>query len=108
VRPGGLEEYAYAPAAGCWQTERRIGEAVAAGDALGAVGGIVVRAPTSGWLRGLVHDAVDVGAGLKLAAVHPGDWQRKEAGIGVRAATIAASVLALAEQHAGQPAVVAS
>ena len=35
-------------------------------------------------------------AGVKVAAVHPGDWQRKEAGIGTRAAVIAASVLQLA------------
>jgi hypothetical protein len=42
-----------------------------------------------------------VGAGVKLAAVHPGNWQRKEAGIGYRAAAIAASVLALVEQPHG-------
>ena len=34
---------------------------------------------------------------MKLAAVHPGNWQRKEAGISYRAAAIAASVVKVAE-----------
>ncbi|HZS00212.1 MAG TPA: hypothetical protein VFE37_15970 [Chloroflexota bacterium] len=106
--PSFTEQYAYAPAAGLWRTERRIGEEVAAGALLGTLDGAAVRAPTAGSLRGLVHDRVAVPARLKLAAVHPGDWQRKEAGIGHRAATIAASVLALAEQQAVLAAAVAS
>ncbi len=96
----GAEQYAYAPTAGEWRTERAIGDDVAAGALLGTLGGAPVRAPIAGSLRGLVHDQVVVPAGLKVAAVHPGDWQRKEAGIGHRAATIAASVLALAQQQA--------
>ena len=72
---------------------------VAAAAVLGTLDGECLRAPIAGCLRGLVHDGVPVAAGLKLAAIHPGDWQRKEAGIGYRAATIAARVLALAEEH---------
>ena len=94
---GGEERYAYASCAGVWRTDREIGEWVALGAALGTLDGTTVCAPTAGCLRGLVHDAVAVRAGAKLAAVHPGDWQRKEAGIGYRAAAIAASVLALVE-----------
>ena len=95
------EQYAYAPAAGRWRTARAIGEAVAAGALLGTVDGVAVRAPCAGRVRGLVHDGVAVPAGLKLAAVHPGDWRHKEAGIEHRTAAIAADGRSgLAEQHA--------
>ncbi|HZR98936.1 MAG TPA: hypothetical protein VFE37_09530 [Chloroflexota bacterium] len=99
--PGSLaEEYVRAACAGRWRTERTIGEVVAAGDALGWLDGTPLYAPIAGSLRGLVHDDIAVPAGLKLAGVHPGDWQRKEAGIGFRAATVAASVVALAAREA--------
>jgi xanthine dehydrogenase accessory factor len=100
----GAEEYVRAARAGLWRTERAIGEAVAEGDLLGWLGSDTVRAPVAGCLRGLVHDHVTVPAGLKLAAVHPGDWQRKESGIGFRAATIAASVVAVANHELRVPA----
>jgi xanthine dehydrogenase accessory factor len=107
--PGSLaEEYVRAPVAGWWRSERTIGERVTEGDLLGWLDDEALHAPVAGCLRGLVHDAVAAHAGLKLSAVHPGDWQRKEAGIGCRAATIAASVLALAEQQAAVTAAVAS
>ncbi len=98
----GAEQYAHAPAAGRWRTGRAIGEVVAAGTILGALDGLPVCAATAGALRGLVHDDVTVPARLKVAAVHPGNWQRKESGIGLRAATVAASVLTLAEAHVRQ------
>jgi xanthine dehydrogenase accessory factor len=101
----GAEVYIHAPAAGLWRTDRAIGDLVTVGAVLGTLGGQPIRAPVAGSLRGLVHDALAVPAGLKVVAVHPGNWERKEAGIGYRAATIAASVLALAEQHAVVPAV---
>jgi len=105
-RPSGVqgeERYVHAPAAGQWRTDRAIGEVISAGAVLGSLDGEPVRAPAAGCLRGLVHDAVMVPAGTKVVAVHPGDWQRKEAGIGYRAATIGASILALAEAHAPAP-----
>lgn len=95
--PGGsAEEYVRAALKGLWRTERAIGEPVAEGDLLGWLDALAVRAPVSGCLRGLVHDGIAAPAGLKLAAVHPGDWQRKEAGISQRAAAVAASVRKLA------------
>ncbi|HZU05512.1 MAG TPA: hypothetical protein VFB73_06030 [Chloroflexota bacterium] len=97
------ERYAYAPRAGLWRTTRAIGDQVAAGELLGTLAGAPVYAPAAGCLRGLVHDAVLVPAGQKLAAVHPGDWQRKEAGIGQRAAAIAASVAALVAHYCAAP-----
>jgi xanthine dehydrogenase accessory factor len=102
------ERYAYAPRAGLWRTARTIGDRVAAGEPLGTLAGAPVYAPAAGCLRGLVHDAVLVPAGQKLAAVHPGDWQRKEAGISWRAAAIAASVAALVARYCAAPTAVVS
>jgi xanthine dehydrogenase accessory factor len=93
--PARAEQFVRAPAAGLWRTARVLGEVVPAGAVLGTVGDAVVHAPVAGCLRGLVHDAVPVAARAKIAAVHPGDWARKEAGISQRAAAVAASVLAL-------------
>jgi xanthine dehydrogenase accessory factor len=90
------EEYVRAAHAGLWRTERAIGDIVAERELLGSLEGKPVHAPVAGCVRGLVHDHLAAPAGLKLAAVHPGDWRRKEAGIGNRAAVIAASVVALA------------
>jgi xanthine dehydrogenase accessory factor len=99
--PGSLaEEYVRAPVAGWWRSERTIGERVTEGDLLGWLDDEALHAPVAGCLRGLVHDAVAAHGGLKLAAVHPGDWQRKETGIGRRATAIAASVLAVATARA--------
>ncbi|MBX5490523.1 MAG: hypothetical protein IRZ14_05145 [Chloroflexi bacterium] len=89
------EQFIYAPRDGLWETERELGETIAAGTLLGTLDGQPLRAPVAGCLRGLVHTAVPVPAGVKLAAIHPGDWQRKEAGISQRAATIAAAVRTL-------------
>ncbi|HLH24556.1 MAG TPA: hypothetical protein VK066_18700 [Chloroflexota bacterium] len=96
------EEYVRAPHAGLWRTDRAIGDEVAAGERLGWLDAASLRAPVAGCLRGLVHDGVTVPAGAKLVAVHPGDWRRKESGIGQRAAAVAASVLQLAATRAAQ------
>ena len=97
-RAGGAERFVYAPGPGLWRTERAIGREVAAGDVLGMVDGVPLLAPAAGALRGLVHDAVPVHAGRKVAAIHAGDWRRKESGICERAAALAASVLAAVDQ----------
>jgi xanthine dehydrogenase accessory factor len=102
------ERYAYAPAAGLWCTAHAIGDIVPAGAVLGTLDAVAVRAPVGGCVRGLVHDRVAVSAGLKVAAVHPGDWRYKEDGIGHRTAAIAAAVQTLAERHVAPPAAVAS
>jgi xanthine dehydrogenase accessory factor len=105
-RPGDAtdtEQYVYAPRAGVWVTDRALGEWVAAGAVLGTLDGQPLTAPLAGWLRGLVHTQVPVSAGVKLAAVHPGDWRRKEAGIRHRATTIAAAVRALLADAAAPP-----
>jgi xanthine dehydrogenase accessory factor len=101
--PARAEQYVRAPFAGAWLTDVEIGDVVTAGQALGWLNGTALTAPTTGSVRGLVHNGVTAPAGLKLAAVHPGDWQRKEAGIGTRAATIAATVVRLAAAEAFLP-----
>jgi xanthine dehydrogenase accessory factor len=93
--PGVGEEYVHAPSAGLWRTTREIGDTMRAGEVLGWLDGEALRSPVAGCVRGLVHDAVMAPAALKVAAVHPGDWQRKEAGISHRALTVAATVLSL-------------
>lgn len=93
---GFAEEYVRAPSPGVWHTMRTIGDTVSLGDAIGTLDDTVLTAPIGGCIRGLVHDAVPAPAGLKVAAIHPGDWRRKEAGISQRAETVARAVLALA------------
>ncbi len=93
------ERYVYAPLAGRWRSERRIGELVAVGEAVAwiEVDGdrrVEVRAPLAGAIRGLVRDGVWVEAGAKVLEIDPrgaeGQWQ----GIGERPRRIAEGVLA--------------
>jgi xanthine dehydrogenase accessory factor len=67
----GGERFAIASASGAWHTECRLGQPVRAGEEIGRVDEHVVRAPISGFLRGLARDGVAVSAGRRLAEVDP-------------------------------------
>jgi xanthine dehydrogenase accessory factor len=59
------------PADGAFYGRRAIGDAVKAGDVIAQVDTTLVRAELDGVLRGLLHDGVEVTAGLKVADVDP-------------------------------------
>ena len=60
-----------APAAGRFVAARSIGDLVRAGDSVGTVGGVAVRAQIDGLLRGLVASGVELSAGDKVGDVDP-------------------------------------
>ncbi|MCX6028012.1 MAG: selenium-dependent molybdenum cofactor biosynthesis protein YqeB [Chloroflexi bacterium] len=60
-----------APAEGIFEHRRDIGTLVQEGEVVGLVAGTPVLAPTSGVLRGLIHDGVRVPKGLKIGDVDP-------------------------------------
>lgn len=59
------------PATGMFETERKIGDLVEAGDVVGRVGDQPLRASISGVLRGLIHSQYEVGEGQKVGDVDP-------------------------------------
>ena len=62
-----------APADGVFQSIRRIGDHVEAGEAVGTVNGVPMVCTISGVLRGLIADGVSVRKGLKSGDVDPRD-----------------------------------
>jgi xanthine dehydrogenase accessory factor len=60
-----------APAAGVFIGAREIGDAVSAGDVVGHVDDVPVRAGIDGILRGLLHPGLEVTVGFKLGDVDP-------------------------------------
>lgn len=60
-----------APVAGHVRPHRDIGDVVRTGDIIADVGGEAVRAPFDGVLRGLIHEQVIVGAGMKIGDLDP-------------------------------------
>jgi xanthine dehydrogenase accessory factor len=60
-----------APVAGHVQPHKAIGDSVAEGALIATVGAAEIRAPFPGILRGLIHPAVHVPAGLKIGDLDP-------------------------------------
>lgn len=60
-----------APAAGHVQAHAAIGDVLAAGALIATVGGVDLRAPFAGALRGLIHERVAVQAGMKIGDLDP-------------------------------------
>jgi xanthine dehydrogenase accessory factor len=72
--PGNISGYTTervlrAPAVGIFQTDRKIGEKIKAGDVIGNVEGVEVRAEIDGVLRGLIRSGIQVTQGLKLGDI---------------------------------------
>ena len=100
----GAERVIRAPEAGTFRAVRRIGDSVAAGEAIGMIenpaGEIPVKSNISGILRGVIRDGFPVTKGFKLADTDP---RREELAncftISDKARCIAGSVLELACQY---------
>lgn len=73
VAIGGLtsERVIWAPQAGTFTTDRKIGDSVIAGEIIGQVGDPGLPAPISGMLRGLMRRGVKVSKNTKLVEVDP-------------------------------------
>jgi xanthine dehydrogenase accessory factor len=73
VAVGGLtrERVIWSPQAGIFTTSLDIGDSVAAGEVVGQLGDLPLKAPVSGILRGLIKSGVRVFKGAKLFEVDP-------------------------------------
>jgi len=83
----------YAACAGTIEPLRRIGDVLAAGDAVCRVGGAVHATRIDGVLRGLVRPGIEVSAGTKIADVDPAARSLDGATVSDRANAIAGGVL---------------
>ena len=93
VGGAGRERYVYASRAGRFQTNRRIGEHVAAGEEIAMLGGDSIAAPLTGVLRGLSARGARIGAAQKIVEVDPRDDASLCFGLGERPRRIATGVL---------------
>jgi xanthine dehydrogenase accessory factor len=71
IKVGGLasERVVWAPREGVFNTTMRIGDPVTAGQIVGDIGGVILKAPLTGYLRGLLRDGVAVTKGTKMIEV---------------------------------------
>ncbi len=99
----GRERYVYAPVAGTFHTNHRIGQTVAEGEIVARIDDLPLPAPKPGILRGLTHDGVRLAQGTKCVEVVPEGAQVY--GIGARPAAIAAGVIAALHSKGLLPAV---
>jgi xanthine dehydrogenase accessory factor len=65
------ERVVWAPVSGVFTTDKKIGDAVTAGETLGHIEGRAVAAPLSGMLRGLIRSGVAVPEKAKIIEVDP-------------------------------------
>ncbi|MDP8923523.1 MAG: hypothetical protein M3O34_11680, partial [Chloroflexota bacterium] len=87
------ERYVYAPAAGVFRTDLRIGSPVGAGQVVAHVEDTPLLAPIDGALRGLTRDGVAVAVRAKVIEVDPRGTDGNLYGIGERPGRIADGVL---------------
>jgi xanthine dehydrogenase accessory factor len=88
------ERYVYAPRAGLFRTDAKIGDPVTACQPISIIDGETLAAPLSGILRGLTHDAVPVMTRTKVIEIDPRSRGDEIAGLGERPRRIAAGVVA--------------
>ena len=60
-----------APSDGVFRTEQEIGNQVKVSEVIGRVGTNAIPAPFSGMIRGLLHDGLEVKAGVKIGDIDP-------------------------------------
>lgn len=70
---GGMkqERIVWAPASGIFLTERNIGDSISEHEVVGKLNDVSLKAPTSGVLRGLLRNEVEVPANAKLVEIDP-------------------------------------
>jgi len=71
IKGRSLERVLRAPQGGPIRHHRQIGEMVEAGEPVFSVGDLLVRAPFTGLLRGLIREGLEVTPGLKTADLDP-------------------------------------
>jgi len=87
------ERFVYAPSAGRFITNARIGDSVEEGAVIATIGEISLRAPIGGVLRGLTRSGVQVTARTKVIEVDPRGDPPGVFGLGERPRRIAEGVL---------------
>ena len=105
--PGEIGGYARerlvrSPVAGVFESGRRIGERLAADEAIGRVAGVEMKAEIGGVLRGLLWPGLEVPAGFKVADMDPRGDPALCRTLSDKARTISGSVLEIVVAHAGR------
>lgn len=93
-----------APAAGRFESARKIGDAIRKGETVGHVGGQAVVAELDGILRGLIRPGTEVAAGTKLGDIDPRAKPEFCATISDKARAISGSVLECVMRFHNRPA----
>lgn len=96
----GAERFVYSPFAGRWRTPIEIGTRVYKDLVLGHLSGVPVAAPRDGILRGIVRDASEVAAGVKLLEIDPRGRLAQWTGIDERGRAIAKATLSAIRRDA--------
>lgn len=89
----GRDRFVYARRAGRFTAAVRIGDRVHAGAIVARLDGEALVAPLDGWVRGLVHDGIEVTAGTRILEIDPRVEVPVFKGIGERPRRIADAVL---------------
>jgi xanthine dehydrogenase accessory factor len=89
----GEERLVRSPTAGVFEARRRIGDRVVAGETVGRVGEVPVKARTDGLLRGLLRSGLEVREGMKLGDVDPRGVPEHCALVSDKALAVAGGVL---------------
>lgn len=98
----GRERVLRAPTQGVFDSRRKIGDLVAAGDVIGVVAKVDVRAEIPGVLRGLLRPGLTVEPDMKLADVDPRGDPALCQRISDKARATSGSVLEIVVTHAGR------
>ena len=91
------------PAAGVFESNRRIGDRIANGDIVGRVGETPVIAAIGGMLRGLIRPSTQVSSGLKLGDIDPRARPDYCHTISDKARAIAGAVIEGVMRHCNKP-----
>jgi len=89
-----FERVLHAPKNGLFQTDKRIGDTVTAGEVMASVEGQPIKAEVSGTIRALMRNGVKVAKGTKLGEIDPTGSKKACYTIRPRMSTIAGGVLA--------------
>ena len=96
------ERLVRAPVGGVFESRHTIGDLLAAGDVIGGVAGVEMKAEIGGVLRGLLYPGLEVTAGFKVADVDPRGEPALCRTLSDKARTISGSVLEIVVAHVGR------